>query len=92
VLDRQVRNCLPNRGRSKGTPLAFALLSVYYWLPHPIGLAHLFISAVLLVLAWRHRVSLAKAWALLFIYTAVWVIFVAYVVWWYVTKQEFGYI
>jgi hypothetical protein len=77
----------------KSPTLGFVLLSVYYWLPIPLGgIAHLFIAAVLLVLAWRHHASVAKARTLLIIYTIVWVLYVSYVVWWYVTKQQFVYL
>jgi hypothetical protein len=74
------------------TPLDWVMLSVYYWLPNYPGLAHLFIAAVLLVLAWKYQASSARAKTLLIIYTVVWMVFVAHVVWWYVTKQQFVYL
>jgi hypothetical protein len=77
---------------TENTTLFFVMLSVYYWLPLYPGLAHLFISAILLVLAWKYQSSFARVKTLLIIYTVDWVAFVAYVVWWYVTKQEFGHL
>ncbi len=76
----------------KSPTLGFVWLSVYYWLPIYPGLAHLFISAVLLVLAWKYQAAAARAKVLLGVYSVIWILYVAYVVWWYVTKQEFVYL
>lgn len=73
-------------------PLTWVLISVYYWLPVYTGLAHLFITAALLALAWKYQASAARTKIILIIYTVVWGVFVAYVVWWYGTKQQFAHL
>jgi hypothetical protein len=74
------------------TPLDWVRLSLYYWLPTYAGITHLVISVVLLIFAWKYQASSARAKTLLIIYTVVWVIFGAYVVWWYITNQQFVYL
>lgn len=72
--------------------IAMPALSAYYWIPSSVGIAYLLLASLLLIFAWRYRVSLTL-WhkAVLVAYTSALLVYIGYVTWWYVTLRKPAY-
>lgn len=68
------------------------MLSAYYLVPSVIGMLYLSISAILVALAWNFAHRLLWHKVLLTVYTSTLLCYAGYVLWWYMTEQEYGFL
>ncbi len=69
------------------------ILFGYYFIPSVFGIVYLLVTAGVLMSCWWRFSAFSKLWLMtLVLYTIVFLIYVSYVAWWYLTGQKWGYL